>query len=595
MPPGMLTILAVLLHALPTLTIAAPVVVESLDQPPSGWEEVSSPAPDKLIKLSIGLESDNHELFERTLYEVSDPSHPSYGKHLSREEAKALLNPRQEVSDSVKRWLTDAGVPRSQVQDDGPWLHIRTTVSEAENLLSTRFGVFARDEEQVVRTREYSVPAEVRDHITTIQPTTFFGSAKKTQDVRRSVLDEKKAAKRGGGSGSYVDLNQCKTVVTPACLRKLYELPSEYPKSYSKTPFGILGVAGQTAQYDELEEFLRRFAPDQKGANFSEALVNGGKNPQGKYPSAEANLDIQYAVSLAYKVPVQFISVGGENRNFISDLDLPSETFIEPWLEFATYLLNLPDKKLPHVISISYGENEQNIPKAYAKQVCNMFGQLGTRGVSIISGSGDQGPGISCMSNDGKNTTKFLPSWPSACPYVTSVGGTESNSPEVAWESSSGGFSDYWPRPAWQDKAIKKYLNKIGDDWKGYYNKNGRGFPDIAALANGIQAINHGELESTGGTSAASPIAASVFALLNNERFKKGKPALGFLNPWIYKIGEEGFTDITKGKTEGCKGTSLSGAPAPIIPNAGWEAVKGWDPATGFGTPRFDCLNRLAT
>lgn len=37
--------------------------------------------------------------------------------------------------------------------------------------------------------------------------------------------------------------------------------------------------------------------------------------------TGEANLDIQYAVSLAYKIPVRFISVGGENHNFNTDLE----------------------------------------------------------------------------------------------------------------------------------------------------------------------------------------------------------------------------------------------------------------------------------
>lgn len=34
-----------------------------------------------------------------------------------------------------------------------------------------------------------------------------------------------------------------------------------------------------------------------------------------------------------------------------------------------------------------------------------------------------------------------------------------------------------------------------------------------------------------------------MIALINNERFKKGKPPMGFLNPWLYKIGKAGFTE----------------------------------------------------
>lgn len=51
-------------------------------------------------------------------------------------------------------------------------------------------------------------------------------------------------------------------------------------------------------------------------------LVNGGENPQGNdYPSGEANLDIQYAIAMAYNVSVQYMPVGGEYRDFIPDLE----------------------------------------------------------------------------------------------------------------------------------------------------------------------------------------------------------------------------------------------------------------------------------
>lgn len=50
-----------------------------------------------------------------------------------------------------------------------------------------------------------------------------------------------------------------------------------------------------------------------------------------------------------------------------------------------------------------------------------------------------------CVSNDGQNTTKFIPNFPASCPYVTAVGTTEGFNPEVATTSffSGGGFSDY--------------------------------------------------------------------------------------------------------------------------------------------------------
>lgn len=165
-------------------------------------------------------------------------------------------------------------------------------------------------------------------------------------------------------------------------------------------------------------------------------------------------------------------------------------------------MLDLPDQHLPQVMSISYGVNEQAIPKPYAQKICHIFGQLSLRGMSVIVASGDAGPGISCQSNDGTktNATRFLPGFPATCPYVTSVGGTEGKSPERALSFSSGGFSEYWYRPAWQDDAVKTYLSRHGKKWSQYYNQKGRGFPDVAAQGTGYPIFNHDKIENGGGT-----------------------------------------------------------------------------------------------
>jgi tripeptidyl-peptidase I len=69
---------------------------------------------------------------------------------------------------------------------------------------------------------------------------------------------------------------------------------------------------------------------------------------------------------------------------------------------------------------------------------------------------------------------------------VTSVGGTVSFKPEVAWVGSSGGFSSYFKRAWYQYPAVEYYLdNYVSDETKEYYGQyvdfSGRGFPDLAA------------------------------------------------------------------------------------------------------------------
>lgn len=224
-----------------------------------------------------------------------------------------------------------------------------------------------------------------------------------------------------------------------------------------------------------------------------------------------------------------------------------------------------------------------------------MFAQLGARGVSVIFASGDTGVGSACQTNDGKNTTRFLPIFPAACPFVTSVGGTYRVQPERAIAFSSGGFSDRFPRPAYQDAAVTRYLGILGDRWTGLYNPAGRGFPDVAAQSYNYSVVDKGRVIPVGGTSASAPAFAAIVALLNSARLSRGRKPLGFLNPWIYSRGYAGFTDIVDGGSRGCTGRSIySGLPAPFVPFASWNATEGWDPVTGYGTPDFQKLLPLA-
>jgi len=76
-------------------------------------------------------------------------------------------------------------------------------------------------------------------------------------------------------------------------------------------------------------------------------------------------------------------------------------------------------------------------------------------------------------------------------------------------------------------------------------------------------------------------------ALLNDARFRAGKPALGFVNSLLYGVARANTTsinDITEGGAVGCAGIDLQNGinitGAGIIPYASWNATQGWDPVT---------------
>ena len=180
---------------------------------------------------------------------------------------------------------------------------------------------------------------------------------------------------------------------------------------------------------------------------------------------------------------------------------------------------------------------------------------------------------------------------------MTSVGSTYRIAPEIAAAFSGGGFSKIYSRPRWQDEAVSRYLSQMNGTFKGLFNPHGRAYPDVSAQGVEFTIYDKGHKTWTSGTSASAPTFAAIIALLNAARLSEEMPQLGFLNPWLYSIGNEAFNDITDGKSIGCSGFSaLTRLPngSPKVPGAGFAALEGWDPVTGLGTPDFGKLLEFA-
>jgi len=251
----------------------------------------------------------------------------------------------------------------------------------------------------------------------------------------------------------------------------------------------------------------------------------------------------------------------------------------EPFMKWLTQLSSTPDSDTPKIFSTSYGEDEGSWSYAAAQRLNVEFQKAGVRGVSLLFASGDSG--ANCKGG------RFTPNMPASSPYVTAVGGTQPGNAwpkpggEMAIGLSSGGFSDYWPMPEYQKKAVSTYLQGSGLPNKSFgYNISGRAFPDISAQAT-LFYVQAGIPEPlVEGTSCASPTAAGVFSMLNDLRLQNGKSTLGFLNPLIYE-STSSFNDIVNGSSH-----------AGSCGN-GWPAKAGWDAATGLGTPDYEKLAKV--
>ncbi|GJJ15973.1 hypothetical protein Clacol_010252 [Clathrus columnatus] len=236
------------------------------------------------------------------------------------------------------------------------------------------------------------------------------------------------------------------------------------------------------------------------------AMDSSANKNVGNLSTPEADLDVEYTVSMT-GLPVLYAA--------------NSDTSVSAFLTTALNLLDQPHP--PSVLSISYGSDEFFVGTPLAMSICNAFMALGARGVSILTASGDGGV--------------------SGIQYDPGVGGTmlSQDNHEIAANLSSGGFSSIFTQPKYQQA-----------------NTN-RAFPDIAAIAEGLALVDDNGLVGGDGTSFATPIVASVIAIINAHRMKSNKPTLGFLNPALY-ANKNMFFDIVE---------------------------EGWDPVTGLGTPNF--------
>ncbi|KAF7357282.1 Serine protease S53 [Mycena sanguinolenta] len=613
----------------------------------AGWTQSHRLESDKVIPLRVGLQQQNLDQVEDLLLSVSHPESPTYGQHLSPEEIVSLFAPSHETIAAVKNWLVDSGLShdRLRLSPSRGWIAANVTVAEAESLLNTEYHVYTHPSgAEQFGCHEYSVPADLAKHIDLIKPTVQFNhrarpapglNKRSTTTTGLSTTIKTNGVKVTKNQGE-LSLDTCDQFITPDCLRALYKL-NHTPRETKKNTFGIVEFTPQAFLGSDLDLFFANFSPSLVGVRPIPVLIDGAivqtTNETFDF-NGESDLDLEYAMALTNPQPVQLLQTGDivEGAGFDNYLDAIDGSFCtfeggDDPTQDGIYPDPLPGGfkgpescgiiPPPHTISISYSQDEVTISARSAMRQCTEYAKLGMMGTSIFYSSGDNGvagnggvclnstrtvlsyaiefeltqpPTIVQPVDDG---TVFNPSFPSTCPFVTSVGATQilaGNSvkdPESACEEvifSGGGFSNIFPLPSYQAEAVTSFLKNHPPPYThGEFNNSGkvRAFPDLSANGAFFVIGLDGEFELVFGTSASAPTTASIFTMINDVRISVGKKPVGFINPAIYSLPFKiAFNDITIGGNQGC------GTP-------GFNSTTGWDPVTGVGTPNFELLSLL--
>lgn len=110
---------------------------------------------------------------------------------------------------------------------------------------------------------------------------------------------------------------------------------------------------------------------------------------------------------------------------------------------------------------------------------------------------------------------------------------------------SGGGFSRSFARPVFQQEAVGNFLIENPPVYNStQYNVTGRAYPDVSANGCTFRVYHNNTTSRQSGTSASTPLFASIITLINEKRLAANKSVVGFLNPVLY-ANPDSFNDVS--------------------------------------------------
>jgi tripeptidyl-peptidase-1 len=173
-----------------------------------------------------------------------------------------------------------------------------------------------------------ALPAALHKHVRTIAPTTAFTSTRLLQPEEMPHSPSGGAVNATSGEPVKMLLRRQPNpgnsgiVVNPSILRALYRTLAYSPTATDNNVLGIVGYDNEYPSRVDLSTFMALFRTDAAAAIPTIEVINyrldtGSKLTQG------ANLDIQYALALAYPTPVIYYGGIGNHMEIIPGTNLP--------------------------------------------------------------------------------------------------------------------------------------------------------------------------------------------------------------------------------------------------------------------------------
>ncbi|KKY33574.1 putative tripeptidyl peptidase sed3 [Diaporthe ampelina] len=149
---------------------------------------------------------------------------------------------------------------------------------------------------------------------------------------------------------------------------------------------GVYSSQNQVPKFADFALFAQTVDPNSPPTNFSFLSIDNATTDQNQndFNIQELQFDVQYTATLSSPVPHIVTAVTGDGL-IQPELGNVPGVLMEPRLIWLDVMLALPDDQLPRGITTCFGENEQSLPNGYVQQICDQFGALGARGVTIAA------------------------------------------------------------------------------------------------------------------------------------------------------------------------------------------------------------------
>ncbi len=371
-------------------------------------------------------------------------------------------------------------------------------------------------------------------------------------------------------------------VITPSQTRAVYGTAALQRRGYdgSKARMTIVSLGGGFSTQD-LADYAECFGV--RAPQVDITLGTGNPTRIVSY-SGETHLDLQTVTGVLANSP---------RINLVQAVNDP---FLTGMIDgFARALSSA--RGIPDAVSLSYGGCELGYAqKAQVGQqglapmwpvLDDVFASGAVVGSAFFTGAGDSGSSV-CQEQVAAADPQPSVALPASSIWITAAGGTrlelgEGNRriAEVVWNDTAfgqpsgggGGVSSLIKAP-WYQKSKHGYLGRTTPDSSA-----------LAAIVPGWPVAIGGALQPIGGTSGSSPFQATNIALISGHERAKGRPPVGFVNPWFYSVPSRNFYDVKVGDNQ----VPVTGPGFTNIPACCW-AYPGHDLASGLGAPLFDRL-----